>query len=59
MKRTNLLLNSVLAALILSAGTIARADEPAKAPAAPAAEENLPAAKDIYEKYLTAIGGKD
>lgn len=60
MKRSNLLLNSVLAALILSAGTVARADEPAKAPAAaPAAEENLPAAKDIYEKYLSAIGGKD
>jgi hypothetical protein len=66
---SNLLAKSLLASLVLSAGTIARADEPAKAPAAPAtapaatpapaAEENLPAAKDIYEKYLAAIGGKD
>ena len=64
---SNLLAKSLLASLVLCAGTIARADEPAKAPAAPAtapaptpaAEENLPAAKDIFEKYLAAIGGKD
>jgi hypothetical protein len=56
---SSLLAKSLLASLVLCAGTIARADEPAMAPAAPTAEENLPAAKDIYEKYLSAIGGKD
>lgn len=62
MKRTNMILRCGLAALVLSAGAAARADEPAKAPTAPtapAADESLPSAKEIYEKYLTAIGGKD